>query len=554
MIPLAVSYATPSAYESDRDRALLGLTANARRPVRFHGRVRESLFPFRAVLQALGQVIWSDDTWLSSSEYVSILLDPVVTVHDDRVFFEAFSADQSTYGLVIADRGLFETEGEVRTGTTNVDFTAMLWAALAEMRSSRETWIRIEAGGVEVATTGAGGRFERKVDLPDPWVRGFLQLQGAMTLPGTRLRCRPVDLLAVIRTLATQKAKVSPRALRYEMEPGQDAVCVLEPWERIVRLKGSEHGYTEKRVIRTWGRRRLRLLEPLLPYADSVSVYLKGRALPSFYAVRLGEGLTFVLGLSGWTAQGWTREGSFDLLGGIEGVDEGTLARTAGLVSDRVHVTEEEAARLLGVERPVAARALSHLCRRGRAIFDVEKREFRHRELFETPIDEARLFPPDQRVVRARELVASRAVLVEGSAPRETRRERTFRDPRTGEKLLREVIHRDWHVSGRAGAGPSARACEIVLNDSGRIIFGTCACAFFQENALNQGPCEHMLALFAESEASRRDLPTSVEAERPAPPAKARRQREAASEEDGDEAGETEEDEAEPEGSGEEET
>ncbi|HYO52606.1 hypothetical protein [Archangium sp.] len=61
-----------------------------------------------------------------------------------------------------------------------MDFTAWLWAALGEMRSSRDTWLRIEKPGIEVRTEGAGGRFEQKVELPDAWVRGFLQLQGAM--------------------------------------------------------------------------------------------------------------------------------------------------------------------------------------------------------------------------------------------------------------------------------------------------------------------------------------------------------------------------------------
>ena len=55
------------------------------------------------------------------------------------------------------------------------------------------------------------------------------------------------------------------------------------------------------------------VIEPLLPFATSVDIYLKGRGLPSFYAVKLPD-LTFVLGLSGWTEQNWTGIGSFDLL------------------------------------------------------------------------------------------------------------------------------------------------------------------------------------------------------------------------------------------------
>jgi len=152
-------YATPSAFESTRDSARLGLAVDPRRPVRFHGRVVRNVPLLRFALRALGEVIWSRDEWTSDGEFMGAVLDPVVTVHPDRIFFEAFSQDQSVAATLIVDRSFFETEGEVRTGTTNIDFTAWLWAALGEMRSSRETWLRVQAGGVEVRTKGFRGRF-----------------------------------------------------------------------------------------------------------------------------------------------------------------------------------------------------------------------------------------------------------------------------------------------------------------------------------------------------------------------------------------------------------
>ena len=108
---------------------------------------------------------------------------------------------------------MFATEGEVIHGTTDVDFTAWLWGALNEIRSSRETWLRVGAQGFELKTKGAGGRFEQKVELPDSWVRGFPQVSEAMAMPGTRITVKPADLLAAIRYLRYTKAKVSPRAL-----------------------------------------------------------------------------------------------------------------------------------------------------------------------------------------------------------------------------------------------------------------------------------------------------------------------------------------------------
>jgi hypothetical protein len=502
MTVFAPNYATPSVFESTRERALLGLAADQHRPVRFHARVKEHLLSLRLALQTLGSVIWRNDEWVGAADFGPLVLDPVITVHPDRVFFEAFSQDQSTYGLVIADRALFEPSGEVRHGTTNVDFTAWLWAALAEMRSSRETFFRVGPEGFEVATTGAGGRFEQKVDIPDAWVRGFLQLQGAMAMPGTRLSTRPVDLLAALRFLRFTKAKMSPRALRYEMEPGQDAVLMLEPWEERIPLRGAGHTYAEKRTIRTWGRRRLQLLDPLLPYADGVDVYLKGRALPSFYAVKL-PGVTFLLGLSGWTSNRWTGTGGFDLLVPPR-QGEDLSDRVLAILREKYTLSVDEASAQLGVDRPGVSRALASLCAAGRAIFDVERREFRHRELFSKPVDLERLYPPDPRREEAEALVARGQVQVQSSEPRETRKKQRLKGPDS--VLYREVVLRDWVVTGTVGAQAGV---ELVLNDEDRLIFGRCGCDFFQEHVLNQGPCVHLLALLAVAKPQRQDLATS---------------------------------------------
>ena len=507
----AFDYASPSVFESDRERALLGVSANARRPVRFHGRVTRNLPLFRFTLRALGEAIWSNDTWVTQGEFGNWSLDPVITVHPDRVFFEAFSQDQSVYAMVVVNPEMFATAGEVVTGTTNVDFSAWLWGALSELRSSRETWLRIGTQGFEVKTKGAGGRFEQKVDLPDDWVRGFLQVSGAMAMPGTRLTVRPADLLAAIRFLRYTKAKVSPRALRYEFRPGEDANIVLEPWEQVVRLRGAEHNYTEPRTIRTWGRRRLKLIEPLLPFATSVDIYLKGRGLPSFYAVKLPD-MTFVLGLSGWTEQNWTGAGGFDLLGDAAPASDELLTQICQQLASRFHASPKDLASSLHQNEDVIWRACERLCRRGRAIFDVESRDFRHRELFEQPVDEARLFPPDERVERAKVLLATNAVPFARCEPQETRKTKKLKTP--DGPVTREVVYRDWRVTGNV----AAEKTEIVVGDSGRIIFGTCSCAFFQENLLGKGPCEHMITLFKASADGRKDLPTSV----PVPTAPAR--------------------------------
>ena len=495
-----VDYASPSVFEATGDTALLDVATNLRRPVSFHGKVIRHNFILRIALRALGEAIWSNDTWLAQSD----LLDPVITVHPDRLFFEAFSQDQSAYACLIVDPDLFELEGSVQTGTTNIDFTAWLWGALGEMRTSRATTFRLGPQGLAVSTATAGGRFEKKVDLPDTWVRGFLQVQAAMGMPGTRLRVQPVDLLSAIRYLRYSKARMSPRALRYEFVPGEDARLILEPWEHVVPLEGATHNYTETKTTRVWGRRRLKLIESLLPFAESVDIYLKGRALPSFYAVKL-PGMTFLLGLTGWSGSGFTGTGGFDLLTAAAEVDDALLPRALELLRTRYHISLEELATELKIDKPTASALLVRLCRQGRCMFDVETRRYRHRELFEEPADEAIYFPPDYRRERAARFLLEGNVTVESCEESETRK--TIQLKTDAGKVPREVIHRDWRVAGRVVDQDSV---EVVVNDTGRIIFGRCGCEFFRENMLNQGPCEHLLALFEASETQRTDAVSSL--------------------------------------------
>jgi hypothetical protein len=502
-----VDYASPSLLDSTADATNVSVATNLRRPVRFHGRVREHGFILRIALRALGELIWSDDAWVDQAA----ILDPVITVHPDRVFFEAFSQDQSVYGALIVDPRLFETMGEVVAGTTNIDFSAWLWGALGEMRTSRATVFRIGPEGFEVKTSDAGGRFERKVDLPDAWVRGFLQVQAAMGLPGTRISVKPIDLLAALRFLRNTKSKVSPRALRYEFEPGQDVKLVIEPWEHIVALEGAAHNYTEHKTTRVWGRRRLKLIEGLLPFAERVDIYLKGRALPSFYAVKL-PGMTFLLGATGWSGSPFANTGGFDLLATSSADDDANLPAALAVLRKHYHVSIDQLAGALGVDKTAASRLLVRLCRQGRAMFDVETRDYRHREMFETPADEATFFPPYLRQERAESLLAKGAVAVASCVVEETRKVRTFRDPLTGDKkqkISREIVYRDWRVLGEVG---DQKPVEIVVNDTGRVTFGRCSCPHFAEHLLNQGPCEHMLALFKASEPQRTDQPSSLPA------------------------------------------
>ena len=246
---------------------------------------------------------WNDpDLWRRVVPF-----DPVITVAEDVVFFECFSADESSYGCLTVDRdGGFGPSDVERLGTTNVDYSQDLYEHFQTLRTYRETRLRVDPSGFEVATEDDESYREEKIDLPGGWLRGFLRLQGAMGLPAHRVRLSREAVYSILAWHKRHRARKSPRALRFELLPGKPPRLVLEPWERsIVSLTTTYYG-PDTAPIRIWGHRRLLALARLLPLVEDFEVWLTGTGLPSFWVARMGE-MKLTLGLSGWTANDWTR-------------------------------------------------------------------------------------------------------------------------------------------------------------------------------------------------------------------------------------------------------
>ena len=447
-----VDYASPSAARLRRARprpwgsrptcaAACGSTAC----VRQHG------FVLRIALQALGEAIWSNDTWIARPT--------CSTRHHGASRPHLLRGLQpGPVRLRRADRRPARVRARGRGGRRHDQHRLhrLALGALGEMRTEPRHHLSASARkDSRCAPSRAGGRFEKKVDLPESWVRGFLQVQAAMGMPGTRLNVKPIDLLAALRFLRHSKAKVSPRALRYEFEPGQDARLVLEPWEHVVPLEGAEHNYTERKTTRVWGRRRLKLIEGLLPFAEGVDIYLKGRALPSFYAVKL-PGMTFLLGLTGWSGSGLHRHRRLRSAGrGRRRQRRRCSSRPCSCCASAITPRSRRWRARSGIEQTRRARAGAARAGRAGPCSMSRPRRYRHRELFEMPADEATYFPArsppraGRRAHRPRTRFASRA-----ATPRRPRRcdpSRTPTPARAKQKIVREITYRDWRVIGAAG-------------------------------------------------------------------------------------------------------
>ncbi|HEY7116459.1 MAG TPA: hypothetical protein VH475_07735, partial [Tepidisphaeraceae bacterium] len=206
--------------------------------------------------------------------------DPVITVADDVVFFECFSADESSYGCLTVNRDEgFGRSDQSQYGTTNVDYSWELYHHFQSLRSYRETRLNVDPEGFSVATAGAAGYHEEKIDLPAGWLRGFMQIQAAMGLPMQRVALSREAVYSICAWYKRHRAWTSPRAIRFELLPGKSPRLVLEPWEQAIVSHGTTYDGPSVEPIRIWGGRRLLMFARLLPLAERFDVYLLGTGL-----------------------------------------------------------------------------------------------------------------------------------------------------------------------------------------------------------------------------------------------------------------------------------
>jgi hypothetical protein len=395
--------------------------------------------------------------------------DPVITVAPDVLFFECFSTDESSYGCLSVARDAFSSEQDVSLGTTNVDYSWSLYEHFQNQRSYRETRFLVDPSGFEVHTAEAEGYREEKIDLPNSWLRGFMQLQSAMSLPMRRVPVSREGLYNIVAWLKRHQAARSPRAVRFELQPGQPVSIVLEPWEKKITLHSTPYQGPRTETIRVWGRDRLRVLARLLPLADGADVYLLGTGLPSFWVIRMGE-MRMTLGLSGWTANNWTSTSALDQLAPPGIVEETMLSQIAGAFRDNTSQSFEELARKTPLNPPTLLAGLNRLALLGQVIHDLPAGVYRWRQVMPTPLTAEQIGPENVETVEARPLLLRKQVKV-------------MRDEQTasGLRLLAGEVQ--------------GRPVELLLDQDGRMVRAKCTCSHHYTGGLRQGPCRHLQAL-----------------------------------------------------------
>ncbi|MGL4185277.1 MAG: hypothetical protein ACRCR4_05795, partial [Thiotrichaceae bacterium] len=391
------------------------------------------------------------------------------------------------------DHNFFASEGHVQYGTTNIDFSPDLAQGIEQIRSFRETQLTIgqQAVGLTSQTAEAlpnSEVIEKRINVPQSWLRGFLQVQSSAQLAADVFYLKPLDLYNALRYLRLHAdVKGKRRVLRIELEPKQAPRLVLEPHDVVIN--GSAEAYQGKvaKVVRLWGRRRLQLIKRFLPYTQSIEVRLLGNGMPSFWILR-GEGMTLTVAITGFTASNWSQALNFDLLLPRRADSLATLKTVTSHLQSVWVAPLNEIANHTGLEVTACRAALQQACQQGLVTYDAAHQVYRYRPLTEQPLDMSQF---------------------------------QFRQP--AEKLAYDLLSRPNAISAltlnlipQEGVEISATITvkedkreylsQLKLNEEGQVSKASCGCHQIMQHGLSQGACSHLIALrlaYAEHQAKR---------------------------------------------------
>lgn len=361
--------------------------------------------------------------------------DPVITASGDRLRFESFSGDNGVYGrLDLLPDGI--DAGEVGFGTTNVDVNGMLRKALASLTRSELLHLDVGAEALRVATIDET-HVERKVDLPERWVRGLAEV--GPTLRAVRHVAR-LEAAAARAFVAGLPAGGAGPTLRLGSVAG--GLRAVPAPLAVVTLSGSARLGTLKRVLRG---------------VSALDVFAHDDGYSAWVAHLPGARVTLLLSPAPF--RGFSGEGQ--LLGELadgRGIGESSALRLVEHLGWEPSIDPAELALRIGMSREEVAAGLSVLASSGRVGYDLSDEVWFHREL---PVQLDEVGRRNPRLTKAEELVAAGLVIPDPDSSRRW--------------IVGEGDHRRW------------------VTDAGRVL--TCTCPWWSGNGGTRGPCSHALAV-----------------------------------------------------------
>jgi hypothetical protein len=368
--------------------------------------------------------------------------DPVVTGNGDRLRFESFSACCGVYARLDMLGDALDG-ADIGHGTTNVDVNIPLRDALTRVGASDP--LRLEVGPDELTvTTFDGPVVEKKVPLPERWLRGFAEAQVIASGFDLRAELPPAEAVRFLRALPRPSAtRGASKGARWVVPASGSLRATTRPVPGAVCLPGPERLTTLSRVLRH--ATGLRIHGPTVTSGSG----------PVASAWEIGlPGMRLTLTLSPDTTRGFSGEGGvLDALAADESAEDADLVSVLLAWDPAVDIADLAAQSGLTHQRVRAA--LTRLGTAGRIGYDTAEAAYFHREL---PYDTGRPERDNPRLRAARALLVAGAVRLDGE---------------TATVTVEDHSHR-------------------VRSSEGRL---TCTCRWWAEYRGGRGPCKHALAV-----------------------------------------------------------
>jgi hypothetical protein len=404
-------------------------------PCFFWGRLTQPYLTARC-LMTVAKTVRSRFT-LSMEERMA-LRDPIVTAGAGQVRFEGFSSCNGVYArLDILPEGL---DGEfLASGTTNVDFNEPMLNALNAISKSENMVLSVGQQSVTVISERAKV-VEKKVALPGRWIKGLTSVQHYLA------GMQPVFTLT--RPQAIQLFQSLPKGtVKTDVFLGQRAGKFL--FSPVAQ--GS--------AVRVGGAHRLRLMEGLLPFVDSLTVYGSDDQQSAGFVLLMGP-LQLVFAFSGDAYRGFSGEGA-----ALEHLTADLPMELIYGVNSLLRANETFNPTLLAIEHDIGFGALDTLTAQLSSIgllgFDLVNNQHFYRRL---PFKTQRILSLNPRLKNARKLLTDNDI-----------------------QLVRQ---QPGYVEARVKGAGNVQHTVVVENDNAR-----CTCDWFTTHQAKRGLCKHVLAV-----------------------------------------------------------
>lgn len=218
-------------------------------PCFFYGNIINS-FVASKCLSTLGKTVRSHFA-ISPDQRIN-MRDPIVSVGNGQLHFEAFSSCNSVYARIdVQPEGI---DGEfIQSGCTNIDFNDATIRAFNTVARTEKLIVGVGSKELKVITERIETT-EKKVSLPDRWIKGLGNVQVYLSQMELAFKLNKIEALQLFKAIPKTAVKA----------------------EYFLFKSGNSYAFsavTKPNSLKIGGIHRLNLMENLLLLVDSVSFY-----------------------------------------------------------------------------------------------------------------------------------------------------------------------------------------------------------------------------------------------------------------------------------------